>query len=80
MIVFQFLPVLLEKTEKAIIELHKNRKTFVFIKIPITESSKELVKNEIETLNLLQSFEFNKMIVPKLLDRNENSIAEIGEY
>jgi hypothetical protein len=65
------------ENRKAIIELHKNRKTFVFIKIPITESSKELVKNEIETLNLLKSFEFNKMIVPKLLDRNENSIAEL---
>ena len=62
---------------KAIVELHKNKKSFVFIKIPITESSKELVKNEIETLNLLQSFEFNKMIVPKLLDRNENSISEL---
>lgn len=62
---------------KAIVELHKNKKSFVFIKIPITESSKELVKNEIGTLNLLQSFEFNKMIVPKLLDRNENSIAEL---
>jgi hypothetical protein len=67
------------ENRKAIIELHKNKQTFVFVKIALTESSKVLVANELKALNLLKSFKFDKLIIPELLDRSEDIIVELGD-
>lgn len=59
------------ENRKAVIEIHDEKQIFVFVKIALTEAAKALVKNEAMCLEYLNTFEFNTMVVPKLLSNNE---------
>ena len=50
---------------KAIIALHKNKKTTHFIKFPLTEKSKTLVQNEWNHLRCLEQFQFKNITMPR---------------
>ena len=63
---------------KAILEIHKDKHTFIFVKIALTESSKKLVKNEIKQLEYLKTLDLRKMVIPQLVDKAVDGIAEIS--
>ncbi|MBQ0768225.1 MAG: phosphotransferase [Bizionia sp.] len=66
------------ENRKAIIELHKDKKTFIFIKVALTESAKVLVENEVKKLQFLDLIHFKKLTVPKLLNSSQKNIVEIN--
>lgn len=59
------------ENRKAIIEIHNETQLYVFIKIALTKAAKVLINNEATCLKYLNTFEFNKIIVPELLSNNE---------
>ena len=59
---------------KAILELNKNNKTEYFIKISLTESSKELIHNEADILEYISSFTFENIEIPKIIEKNDDYI------
>ncbi len=54
------------ENRKAIISLTKNGKASQFIKIPLTEASAKLVKNEFQQLSDLGKSDFQQTIIPKV--------------
>ena len=59
------------ENRKAVIEIHNEKQIFVFVKIALTKAAKILVNNESKCLKYLNSFEFNTIVVPKLLSNNK---------
>lgn len=66
------------ENRKAIVEINKNNQTIAFVKIPLTESSKILILNEIKQLNLIRRYDFKKIIVPELLGNVESNVIELS--
>ena len=60
---------------KAIIELNQNNSTKYFVKVALTEQSKDLVNNEKETLNELNKYQYQSLIIPKIIESDENYIT-----
>lgn len=59
------------ENRKAVIELHNDKQPFMFVKIALTDAARMLVSNEAKYLEYLNTFEFSSMVVPKLLNNNE---------
>ncbi|APW66225.1 hypothetical protein LPB137_10400 [Poseidonibacter parvus] len=59
---------------KAILELNKNNETEYFVKISLTESSKELIHNEADILEYINSFTFENIEIPKIIEKNDDYI------
>ncbi len=62
---------------KALLEIHDDKSTFVFIKIALSENSKKLVKNETTQLQFLNDIKFTRLVVPKVLGNYEDGIIEL---
>lgn len=60
---------------KAIIELNQNNSTKYFVKVALTEQSKDLVNNEKEILNELNKYQYQSLIIPKIIESDENYIT-----
>lgn len=64
------------KNRKAVIEFHESKKVHVFVKIALTEAAKDLVNNEAESLKYMSTFNYNTLVIPKLLcDNKKDTIA-----
>lgn len=59
---------------KAILELNKNNKTKYFVKISLTESSNKLIQNEADVLEYLNSFSFQNIELPQIIERKDDYI------
>lgn len=60
---------------KAIIELNQNNSTKYFVKVALTEQSKDLINNEKEILNELNKYQYQSLIIPKIIESDENYIT-----
>jgi hypothetical protein len=67
------------ENRKAILELNRSNKTFVFIKIALNDSSQNLVENEIDKLEYLGGKQFKTLVIPEILDsQKELGIVELS--
>ncbi len=53
-------------TRKAVMEIHKGKTCMGFVKIPVTDTSKKLVQNEIDMLASLGKYDFTTLSLPTL--------------
>lgn len=60
---------------KAIIELNQNNSTKYFVKVALTEQSKDLINNEKEILNELNKYQYQSLTIPKIVESDENYIT-----
>lgn len=60
---------------KAIIELNQNNSTKYFVKVALTEQSKELINNEKEILNQLNKYQYQNLTIPKIVESQSNYIT-----
>ena len=60
---------------KAIIELNQNNSTKYFVKVALTEQSKDLINNEKTILNELNKYQYQSLTIPKIVESNENYIT-----
>jgi len=54
------------ESRKVVMEIHKGKSCIGFIKIPLTDSSKQLVRNEINMLTSLAKYDFTSLSFPTL--------------
>ena len=60
---------------KAIIELNQNNSTKYFVKIALTEQSKNLINNEKAVLNELNKYQYQNLTIPKIIESDEDYIT-----
>lgn len=60
---------------KAIIELNQNNSTKYFVKVALTEQSKELINNEKTILNELNKYQYKNLTIPKIVESQSNYIT-----
>lgn len=60
---------------KAIIELNQNNSTKYFVKVALTEQSKDLINNEKTILNELNKYQYQNLTIPKIIESDENYIT-----
>lgn len=66
------------ENRKAVIEVHEKQQPLAFIKIALTEAAKLLVENEARCLEHINTYEFNSMVVPKILSNNKQHTIAIS--
>ena len=60
---------------KAIIELNQNNSTKYFVKVALTEQSKDLINNEKTILNKLNKYQYQNLTIPKIIESDEDYIT-----
>jgi hypothetical protein len=66
------------KNRKIIVELNNGYKSLVFVKVAISNTSKDLIQNEFHALNKLNDEKLTSIHVPKVLYYSEKEFLEIG--
>ncbi|CAN5576884.1 hypothetical protein BH11BAC2_BH11BAC2_08960 [soil metagenome] len=54
------------ETRKVVMEIHQGTSTVGFVKIPVTEKSSELVKNECDMISELGKYDFSTLSLPRI--------------
>ena len=60
---------------KAIIELNQNNSTKYFVKVALTEQSKDLINNEKTILNKLNKYPYQSLTIPKIIESDKDYIT-----
>ena len=60
---------------KAIIELNQNNSTKYFVKVALTEQSKDLINNEKTILNKLNKYPYQSLTIPKIIESDSDYIT-----
>ncbi len=60
---------------KAIIELNQNNSTKYFVKVALTEQSKNLINNEKTILNELNKYQYQSLTIPKIIESDSDYIT-----
>ena len=63
------------ENRKIVVELNDGENTKYFLKIPTTQSAKELVQNEAKSLKFLEQYEFKLLDFPKVAYSDEKVVV-----
>ncbi|GAB1268526.1 hypothetical protein NBRC116493_17790 [Aurantivibrio infirmus] len=66
------------ENRKILVELHGHNNCQVFVKVPISEKSKNLIRNEVATISRLEAYDFRVMKLPKVLSSHKKGFVELS--